>query len=395
MSTLYLHVGHGKTGSSFIQSSLALSQEVLLDKGINYPESNSSEKAKNGKITSGNGVMFDPVVSQSCYSDQGNVLISSEVLFHDIHDGKVDALLNKVDDSGFSSVKVLLFTRDLVEHAASSYQQMIKRGGSTISLENMFSRYKQPELVYNFIERLNKHSSVEITIRNYSNCRSNILFEVESWLGVERGMLVVPTVSNINRSMTRSELRFQKGVNNVLGRSGQLVSDRLCNSLPDIESEQILPDESVQESMLTRLSEWCEYVDSHAPDEHKYNHVTIPVSEESLSEESYSFTGKQIDTIADGLASEILKLNNQGRRQITFDPAHGGERFSFPTFSKKLEGKFGKHSADTLRDIALCFEASGDLYLAHYFMSLALKARPKGKLIVKKAAEYSSRLGKG
>lgn len=393
MSQLYLHVGHGKTGSSYIQSSLALSQDVLLERGIDYPESKSASRAKKGRITSGNGAMLRSVVEQHYEAKEEKVLLSSEVLFHDIVDGKLDSVLDQLGEGRFTSVNILLFTRDLVEHAASSYQQMIKRGGSTISIEDMFSRYKQPELVSKFIDRCQQYSNIKITICNYSNCKSNVLQEVESWLDLPQGLLIIPGIDNVNRSMTRSELRLQKGINSVLGMSGQLVSDRLCDSLPDIKPEKSLPAVEIQQAMLNRLKSSYEYVDAHASSKHQYNNVTISVDEDSLRDDNYVFTGRQIDTVAQGLAGEIKRLKSP-QPQLASKPDYNSAVVDFPNLSKKLAGKFDRHSADTLRDVAMCFESAGDLSTAHYFMSLALKARPTGKLIKEKVSEYSTRLKK-
>ncbi|MBW5799002.1 hypothetical protein [Halomonas elongata] len=394
MAALYLHVGHGKTGSSYIQSSLALSRQALLDKGIDYPEANSSENARLGKITSGNGGMLRHIISSNYSSGAEKVLLSSEVLFHDIVDGKLDSLLESLVGSHFESVNILVFIRDLVEHASSSYQQMVKRGGSTASVEDVFSRYKQPELVADFIDRCQKLPGFKITIRNYSNCRKNLLDEVESWVEAPKGILEKPSVENVNRSMTRSELRLQKGVNQYLGKSGHLVSDRLCNNLPEIESEKALPSEEDQKAMLRRLEKACDYVGRHASSEHRYNNVTIPVSDDSLREDNYVFTGKQIDTIASGLAGEIsrLKYSSSPKKHASPDSDNIG-KVATPDFFKKVGARFERYPADALRDMALCFESAGDLNTAYYLMSLALRARPKGKMINKKVSDYASLLG--
>jgi transposase InsO family protein len=51
---IILHIGHGKTGSSYIQSSLALTAGRLREAGIEYPELRPFTRAKQGRISSGN-----------------------------------------------------------------------------------------------------------------------------------------------------------------------------------------------------------------------------------------------------------------------------------------------------------------------------------------------------
>lgn len=51
---MIVHVGHGKTGTSFLQSIFALNKEVLKEHGFHYPEHPSEKKAAKGLISSGN-----------------------------------------------------------------------------------------------------------------------------------------------------------------------------------------------------------------------------------------------------------------------------------------------------------------------------------------------------
>lgn len=393
MAELYLHVGHGKTGSSYIQSSLALSQSVLSEYGIDYPETGSLDNARRGKITSGNGALLSSIEPGS-YASESKVLLSSEVIFHDIVERKLDRALERLQISSFESINVLLFIRDPVEHASSSYQQMIKRGGATLTIEEAFSRYRQPELVADFIEHCKKYPKIQLTIVNYSRCKSAVLQEVESWLGIERGSLTSPAIKNINRSMTRSELRFQKALNAVLGKSGNLVSDELCNTLPDIRPEAALPGEKEQEAMLSRLSQACQYVDGFVAPEHRYQVGVVPVDKDKLNFNHYDFTGEQVDVISKSLGKEIKKYRERETySNVAVLPE--AENDDYSPVLKTVKARFNKDPADVLRDMALCFENGGDIKTAHLLMSYALKARPGGKIIKGKMVSYTERIKRG
>jgi len=54
---LVIHVGHSKTGSSFMQSNLALNSDYLATQGVFYPVSSESEKDL--RISSGNGHLLE------------------------------------------------------------------------------------------------------------------------------------------------------------------------------------------------------------------------------------------------------------------------------------------------------------------------------------------------
>ena len=49
---IFIHIGHGKTATTYLQSCLALNRDKLLGFGIDYPEFSSFEKAKRGEISS-------------------------------------------------------------------------------------------------------------------------------------------------------------------------------------------------------------------------------------------------------------------------------------------------------------------------------------------------------
>lgn len=74
---LWVHVGHGKTGSSFIQSVLATNAPLLKEHGILYPVHDSFESAKKGFISTGNGELL---ISDRM-SFEATTLFSSEIRF--------------------------------------------------------------------------------------------------------------------------------------------------------------------------------------------------------------------------------------------------------------------------------------------------------------------------
>ena len=81
MKEIILHIGHGKTGTSYLQSCLALNRQKLLDIGIDYPEFKTFEKAKRGEISSGNGYLFfKDYLNAQFLSEQNRILYSSELI---------------------------------------------------------------------------------------------------------------------------------------------------------------------------------------------------------------------------------------------------------------------------------------------------------------------------
>ena len=75
---LHLHVGHGKTGSSFLQSWLAQNRsELLRVGGVHYPVADSDQRARSGRFSMGNGVLLDQALQ---FSDQPQDLTASGLI---------------------------------------------------------------------------------------------------------------------------------------------------------------------------------------------------------------------------------------------------------------------------------------------------------------------------
>ena len=127
---LILHVGHPKTGTSALQSSFALSVEALAAQGIHYSPAGSLDLARDGKITSGN---VNPLRLVETYNRAVRtaagaeaVLLSNEACF--IAFEKDPAPLRRLTEQGVP-VEIVLFLRDPLDWAGSSYMQSIKRHG--------------------------------------------------------------------------------------------------------------------------------------------------------------------------------------------------------------------------------------------------------------------------
>lgn len=250
-----LHVGHGKTGSSYIQSSLALSGEVLSQAGLCYPiEEGLRSRAASGLVTSGN---LKPVTGEvaravarmpvGCCS---RVLLSSESLFRTLFDfalGEIREVCPK------AHVRVLLFVRDPLSNAASSYVEFVKQGRTHLTFSEFLATFNKPQKVKEFIGRC-RLEGLDIRVLNYSRLKAGILSELSDWAGLASGALKEPGRRFVNRSLTRSELFVQKELNRLIGdeRAG-FLSRELCNRLPDIASEYPVERAEVLEKFMTRM----------------------------------------------------------------------------------------------------------------------------------------------
>lgn len=305
MRDLYMHIGHGKTGSSYIQSSLSISRDKLIDNGYSYPVSQGYENARKGYISSGNGMM---ILEDGFSIDGGNTVLSGESLFGVLASKKRQVDFSKrIEEINPGSINILLFLRDPVEHCCSRYQQLIKRGGRTESIEETFDSYDIPEkvnVVLDYIDGLG--ANVEVV--NYSVNKGSLLKCVESWLSLPSDTLELPPHPVVNRSLTKSELMLQRELNAQVGdKCGNIIADQLCNQLPSIKSSDIRPPLDIQSRLWDRLESDIDKVNSRIPSDAVYKRERDVKPSADPDSDDFSFNKDQLRIIAESLA----KLNER------------------------------------------------------------------------------------
>ncbi|ESR26385.1 tetratricopeptide repeat protein [Lutibaculum baratangense] len=315
--TLYLHIGHGKTGSSYIQASLAKSRRSLEEAGIWYPSPPDADKAASGGISSGNGRMLvgNEIPADRAPADCEAILFSSERLFKHLLDAdNRQAVRDWATAAGAGSIEVLLFIRDPIEQLASSYQQAVKRHGTTISLDEFSAKQQMPKDVRDLLAGLRAMSNVRVTVRNYSRVRGSLLPVTAAWLGIDRSLLELPPREQVNRSLTAGELALQRVLNGRVGPSSKILSDPLCELTPDIAADDMRPSMAAQESFWRRLEPFINEVNAQLEAEHHYRADLGPARERPGAPD-YLFTDAQIEVIGRSFGDTIEKLRSMLQRQ--------------------------------------------------------------------------------
>lgn len=176
------HVGHGKTGSSYIQSSLALSTVSLAENSIRYPVSDSLiSRAKKGLMTSGNVSPNRDWAKEladfaSLNQLSGTALVSNEGLFRTLFPRglrQIEVSFPNIE------IEVLLFTRDPLSMAGSAYQEFVKQAKTDMSFSSFLAAFDKPKQVFQFVKKLrqpwNKMQTrqlFEAQERSTSSCRA-------------------------------------------------------------------------------------------------------------------------------------------------------------------------------------------------------------------------------
>lgn len=280
MPTLYLHIGHDKTGSSFLQSAFANSAEVFLQSHLVYPLAESMKAAKAGKVSEGNGgLIFDDLQERE---EGKSYFFSSELIFQSIYLGVkdlqqdrayLDQLRTLVEGPLFDRTKILLYIRNPIAHTISHYQQMVKRGGMKRDIDTFFSFLTKdgipmPSRTRKVLEFLKTLSRCEVTILNYSRSK-NLLHQVEEWLALS-SPLQAPENEQVNRSLSAAELRLQIALNKRLGNITPPLSDYFVDGFPDLVPRKVYPGLDQQKRLMERCQADLEWINQWVEPGHEF-----------------------------------------------------------------------------------------------------------------------------
>lgn len=317
MRTLFIHAGHGKTGSSYLQSTFLLSHANLAKKSIYYPRNISEVEVENGVISSGNARHCFESVDQlekllsSTPFDTHSVFLSSEYVFAHIpnliegdRDNEFRHLIELNRRLGLEKWKILLFIRDPMSFAVSAWLQRIKSHRETRPLEQFVLDWPStyPLRVRGFIGICSELDFIELSIFNYSRVRNEIVRVVSEWLGLEAEIFVSPNTKRINRSLTASEAHVISRLNGSSLKLTDHLGKILVEKLPDIEADDFHLPLKVQRQFNELIKEEMKIVAKYVTDGHEYRIEELP---ESDNADIYRFTSEQLDIILDYLINNV------------------------------------------------------------------------------------------
>jgi hypothetical protein len=360
MKKLIVHVGHGKTGSSFLQSVFSLNSDKMAQLGIFYPEHQSFSKARRGYISSGNGSIL--LEKDRFDTTHPTILVSSEVLFTKLlQKQEYVANLSKLYD-----LEVVIYLRDVIDHRVSLWGQYVKRGGGYQDLHTFLltQKYNALDLVLKWI-KLSNETDFTLILKNYSKCKNNLAQDffndaLNAPSLAEKSILPGNTV---NRSLSYSELEIQRVFNAAFGKSSsRYVADFLCNNFPDVKAWTPTLNEHIYEEILAENTASVDAINSVLDDT---MHLEIGRREDWVNGETEELTTLDSDLCKE-LGNNILQNN----------------------------ASLDQSSVNEVRDAALrLFDKDpGAIEDALALMKIAHKHRPNGPLIKGKVEQWSALL---
>lgn len=220
----YFFIGTEKTGSSHLQSVLALSRSQLSAARVAFPPGTPHDERcmARGEISAGNGRQFASalqrgdlaaaraqLIQAARHAEQAGsdrVVVACEWLTAVLAEPRaLEHCLTLLEEVGATSVSMLLVLRDPLEQCLSLYKHRAKRGTAG-DIDTWVERggYQLPADLASLREQLDDRG-VELVVRRYDRepgWLDRIFFE--EWLGVPTPQITLP--GSVNPSLTLSEL---------------------------------------------------------------------------------------------------------------------------------------------------------------------------------------------
>ena len=281
---LHLHVGHGKTGSSYLQSWWALNRSELwrVDR-LHYPVADSDQRALSGRFTMGNGFLLDQALKVSHQPQQlsqfwsdvlpkqkdpdpNGVLFSAERWARHLP-MQLEDLIRVADVGGFDQLTIWLLVRDPLDHALSVYGQMVKRHGFSGSLQDWLEIYDFPKLLLRFLEVFQSQPDrISFRVDHYGRQRNNLENCLVDWLALPVNLKWQKPSSMVNRSLTQDELMMMRFLNQRLGERASTVGEQLVDRLPNLKPARLHPSNDALKRFEERWSSTVEQINCRLPD---------------------------------------------------------------------------------------------------------------------------------
>ena len=320
MKQLILHIGHAKTGTSYIQSLLAKNHSSLKKIGYEYPVHKHPSKFNKGLISSGNG----EILFNSNFVLENDTIFSSELLFYSLSNEKT--LENKVLNHN-SKLTIILYTRNVFEMICSLWGQLVKRNGFTedintfmLNIDKGLNKSDNKSAAKSYYDNVlfwikaSKKYKFKLILRNYSDHKKDLIEDFLSCIFNDKMELIKKNFDfklpyyNVNRSLTESEYFLQQEFNKYLKNSSNFISDILVEKLPNVKSEIPYIGLSAYNAVNDDFKELVYNINKQMGSNkflkiESYRYLKSISNKKQL--DTLTFTGKQMEILVKSISAEL------------------------------------------------------------------------------------------
>lgn len=320
---LYLHIGTEKTGSSYLQTLLALNREKLLKRGFHYPRTDErwEKRMKSGVVSPGNSHLLSKALRTQDFNearklilityDEANqkqansVILSNELLIFALFEKNSFENIHELFlECGFSDIKYCLYIREPVDQALSLYKHRAKNGKAPHISKWIKEGHLLPDVLENFRETLEKQSDL-FSLFKYQNREG--YFEktfFHDFLDYHE-QLIFPENQQVNPSLKLSELTVIKQLHTIDSRLVRPVYDTLITVPKRDKADDSLLEQNYKAIIHDELKKYGSLWDSlNAYMQHEKLNLNSG-TEVEINEEEVRLSNKQLENILGRMQLEM------------------------------------------------------------------------------------------
>ena len=261
MKKIFLHIGAGKTGTSALQSHFVLNKEHLKKNNYYYPTVKNESKAKELKITAGNGVeLAQLLMKKECNTkaiqslaskyiqdaDGKDIIISSEILM--LFQPECAKVFKEAGNMSGYEIVVIYYVRAIADHLLSSYHQQLKRHVYSKKF-TAFIGHKRNTFLETIFKCLDVFGRESLIVKNYDVVKGNIFLDfMKNILQIDNMENLIVKNKNINRSLTEFEVSLMRHMNMSFehNRDSTFISDALIYGDPNVKYEMSISSKNLK-----------------------------------------------------------------------------------------------------------------------------------------------------
>ena len=218
-------------------------------------------------------------------------------------------------------MNVLLFTRCPLAFIQSDYGQFTKRSGYAGTIDDFIKEYDNYDFsiiddISGIIEFCDE-AGINLSIYNYSKHKNEVLKCAAEFLSVEEEMLSVP-YKKVNRSLSADELALARIFNKYFSKRGsKIIADPLCNFLPEVASQPVLPQKETLEKFANNVNKRIDVFNSkHGERFEPYDRIVPENIRGTPLPAEICLTKDQIDVIASSIYKHMAFRKDPAYKRV-------------------------------------------------------------------------------
>jgi hypothetical protein len=245
---IILHVGTAKTGTTAIQTALLRNEFLLSANALSYPNLTGAGHGWRGErgVSSGNASTLWPHFKWASndeikrlsqllekvltLKDEKTPVLSSENLSRLMVRREFWELIDTLQYKSKVHMEIVMYLRDPFPMLISTYQQRVKTGGETGTLDSFIDYFENADEISSFMIHRRLHEILEFA--NNSSAEFNVLRYEDAGRDIASHFLKLITSNlslefdksnEVNVGLGISEIEFMRGVNSISRKLGRIL----------------------------------------------------------------------------------------------------------------------------------------------------------------------------